>query len=245
MSKDRLQTKPDSGFSQPPKKKPKQFDSSRSSSESQVRNSFEDKEVSSLTTNDEDSELDFSKIPVEPPNKESNETSSAQDSSKPIDQSKVEESSISGMENDSELDFSKIPVEPPNKESNETSSAQDSSKSISDSNPREARNIAKFAEYTKDLRQNMEAPAAQDPKLASLVRKLYRLGAKVGSGSTAAAIRKERETGKPVGGRLHEQKGKEFIKALQKWLDKNPDASPQDRRTAENLILDLQDALKH
>ncbi|MBP0021158.1 MAG: type IV secretion protein Rhs [Cyanobacteria bacterium SBLK] len=91
----------------------------------------------------------------------------------------------------------------------------------------------------------MEIPAAQDTKLESLIRKLYRPGARVGSGSTAAAIRKERETGQPVGGRLHEQKGKDFIKALQKWLDKNLDASPQDRRTAENLILDLQDALKH
>lgn len=51
-------------------------------------------------------------------------------------------------------------------------------------------------------------------------------------------------TGDPVFGRMHTQKGEELINALEKWLKQNPTASPGDRAAAENIILDLKNALE-
>jgi hypothetical protein len=87
---------------------------------------------------------------------------------------------------------------------------------------REARNRASFEAYKDALRAEMERPAAQDAKLNSLLDELYRPGAKVGSGSTAAAVREELATGKPVGGRSHSQKARDYAIALRRWLADNP-----------------------
>ena len=98
-------------------------------------------------------------------------------------------------------------------------------------------------------------PTVYDPILQKIVDPNYRENAKVGNGSTAAAIRHERSTGESVGGREHTQKGQDTIRALQKWLDKHPIDDPavktaaefsqrkNDIAAAENMIADLTDAL--
>lgn len=73
---------------------------------------------------------------------------------------------------------------------------------------------------------------------------LYRDGAKIGTGSTADAVRYETEAGLPVGGVFHTQKAEDYSVALQRWLDLNPNASFSDRSAAQNVLRDLQNALK-
>ncbi|MBU1358851.1 MAG: hypothetical protein KKC79_15370 [Gammaproteobacteria bacterium] len=89
-------------------------------------------------------------------------------------------------------------------------------------------------------------PTVADRKLGNIVGDLYK-GAKmpnpIGTGSTADAIRNELSTGLATGGRFHSQKGAEYIRALDNWLAKNPDASHYDRMTAESLRNDLSNAL--
>lgn len=109
--------------------------------------------------------------------------------------------------------------------------------------PGEAANRTRHEAFKARLRRQMEKPHVTDPRLKKLVDPLYRPNAKVGSGSTADAIRHERATGEAVGGRLHSQKGEDTVRALQKWLDNNPQASPGDRAAAENVIADMKDAL--
>jgi hypothetical protein len=89
----------------------------------------------------------------------------------------------------------------------------------------------------------MEQPDARDPELSRLLSQLYRPGAQIGSGSTAAAVRHEQATGTQVGGREHDQKARDNIVALQRRLRNNPTAQPGDRAAAENVIRDMQNAL--
>lgn len=89
----------------------------------------------------------------------------------------------------------------------------------------------------------MQKPVVRDGKLQHIVDDLYRPNSKVGSGSTAAAIRHEQETGLPVGDRFHTEKGEIYRKALTNWLSKNTTAPTPDRAAAENLLKDLHDAL--
>lgn len=106
-----------------------------------------------------------------------------------------------------------------------------------------AANRAAFEAYKTELRAQMGRPAATDARLNSLLDELYRPNAQVGSGSTAAAVRQELATKQAVGGRFHSQKAADMIKALEKWLRQNPTAMPRDRAAAENVMLDLQNAL--
>lgn len=106
-----------------------------------------------------------------------------------------------------------------------------------------AENRASHEDQKRELRRQMSKPSVDDPELQKITDSLYRPDAKIGSGSTADAIRHERATGEAVGGRFHKQKGEDSIRALEKWLDKNPTASPGDRAAAENVILDLQNSL--
>ncbi len=89
-------------------------------------------------------------------------------------------------------------------------------------------------------------PNVSDPKLKNITDDLYK-GANtkspIGLGSTADAIRYERATGRPVGGKYHTEKGKQHARALEKWLEKNPNASSSDRNAAKILFDDLNDAL--
>ncbi|MFI9076761.1 hypothetical protein ACIGW8_09695 [Streptomyces sioyaensis] len=62
-------------------------------------------------------------------------------------------------------------------------------------------------------------------------------------GSTAAAVRYERLTGREVGGKSHSQKAENSITFLKNWIQKNPGADQADRNIAERLIRDMQDAL--
>ena len=104
-------------------------------------------------------------------------------------------------------------------------------------------NVAEFEQYKDALRGEMSAPSVLDPELKGLVDDLYKPGATVGSGSTAAAVREEARTGLPVGGRWHAAKAQQYIKALEDWLQKHPIAASGDRAAAENIVKDMKNAL--
>jgi len=96
-----------------------------------------------------------------------------------------------------------------------------------------------------ELRAGMKRPIVQDPKLFDIMEELYTDHPnKVGSGSTAAAFREELVTGKPVGGKFHDMKVEQRITNLKGWIRDNPIAMPGDRAAAENVLKDLQNALK-
>lgn len=80
---------------------------------------------------------------------------------------------------------------------------------------------ATFEAYLDELIVRMGPPHVVDGQLRSIVDRLYRPGASVGSGSTAAAVRFERTTGLPVGGRSHTQKAEEEFGNLNRWLESN------------------------
>ena len=101
-----------------------------------------------------------------------------------------------------------------------------------------------FEKYKTELRVEMEKPHVTNLELQKTVNDVYKPNARVGSGSTAAAIRQERKTGEPVFGRMHSKKGLDSINSLEKWLRNNPTASHGDRAAAENIIKDLKNALE-
>ncbi len=108
----------------------------------------------------------------------------------------------------------------------------------------DARHREQHERYKDELRQQMEKPTVEDAELKNIIDDLYRPNAKVGSGSTADAVRYELSTGEKVGGRGHIQKAEQYSESLQRWLNKNPSASPGDRAAAENVLRDLQRALR-
>ena len=81
--------------------------------------------------------------------------------------------------------------------------------------------------YLKKLRAGMKRP-----------------NARLGNGSTAAAIRYERLTGLLTEGKSHLEKEKDGMLKLERWLKANPDAALSDLRAVENIIQDLMDALE-
>lgn len=105
-------------------------------------------------------------------------------------------------------------------------------------------NSATAPKLADDLAAGMSKPVVSDTKLGGLMDDLYRDGAKIGTGSTADAVRYETEAGLPVGGVFHTQKAEDYSVALQRWLDLNPNASFSDRSAAQNVLRDLQNALK-
>ena len=112
------------------------------------------------------------------------------------------------------------------------------------SNSSNPTNRAQHEDYVDSLRASMEKPNVKDENLKNLIDDLYRPNAKIGSGSTADAVRYEMATGEKVGGRGHVEKAQTYSKALQDWLNKNPQASQVDRSAAENVLKDMQNALK-
>lgn len=80
-------------------------------------------------------------------------------------------------------------------------------------------------------------------QLRKYIELLHREKASIGSGSTADAVRFEKATGQPIKDRIHKQKAQDYSKALRKWLRDNPTARAQDRAVAENILLDMNDAL--
>lgn len=106
-----------------------------------------------------------------------------------------------------------------------------------------AANRTGFEAYKDSLRAGMEKPFTSDPRLSSILDDLYRPNAAVGSGSTAAAVRQEFATRTSVGGKMHSQKAADSIRALEKWLERNPTARQGDRAAAENVIKDARSSL--
>ena len=105
------------------------------------------------------------------------------------------------------------------------------------------KNRAQHEKLKDQYRRQMQKPHAKDPKLKKQLDELYRKDAKIGNGSTADAVRHERLTGQPVGGKWHTQKAQDGVKFLDRWLKNNPKASPGDRAAAQNVMRDLQNAL--
>jgi hypothetical protein len=106
-----------------------------------------------------------------------------------------------------------------------------------------ANNRAFHEVYKVELRKQMEAPYVVDPKLKEFIGELYKPNADVGSGSTAEAIRFEIATGGKVKEKHHVEKGRNAIPFLVKWLRNNPTARPGDIAAAQNILLDLINAL--
>lgn len=106
-----------------------------------------------------------------------------------------------------------------------------------------AENVASHERYKTEVRRNMERPHAENQDLTEILEYLHRPTGKVGSGSTAAAVRYEAATKRKVGGASHPQKAEEGIIRLENWLKENPIARSGDRAAAENMLKDLKDAL--
>lgn len=89
-------------------------------------------------------------------------------------------------------------------------------------------------------------PKVSDPKLQNYVDNLYKgttNPARVGTGTTADAVRNELATGQPTGGTFHSIKAQETINGFERWLRTNPGASYSDRLVAQSLLDDLRSAL--
>ncbi|CAD7289842.1 hypothetical protein LMG7974_01927 [Campylobacter majalis] len=104
-------------------------------------------------------------------------------------------------------------------------------------------NVASYEKYKKDLISKMGKVQVKDVKLQKIINTMYREGAKIGSGSTADAVRYELKTGQKVGNKLHIQKAIDNINALNKWLKNNPRANKSDIDTAQKYIKDLTNAI--
>ncbi|MCX8713374.1 hypothetical protein J3U57_12690, partial [Gilliamella sp. B3464] len=111
-------------------------------------------------------------------------------------------------------------------------------------NTNQAHNVNNYEKYKDKTISQMEKPIVKDKQLQGLFDDLYRENAKIGSGSTADAVRHELSTGQSVGGKTHSQKAEDYSRALQDWIKRNPTAPSGDRAAAENVLKDLQNALK-
>ena len=90
-------------------------------------------------------------------------------------------------------------------------------------------------------------PVVQNAKLANYVRDLHKgalMPRPIGTGSTADAIRYERWTGSPVGGKFHTLKGQQYLRGLDSWLANNRNASWYDQLVARSIRDDLFNALR-
>ena len=86
------------------------------------------------------------------------------------------------------------------------------------------------------------APAVDDERLREAIDEIYKKTDTV-LGGTAGAVRHEHATGKPVGGRWHDRKAIERIRQLRK-IGRRTNLSSSDRATLEEIVEDLQDALR-
>ncbi len=124
----------------------------------------------------------------------------------------------------------------------------------------EAHSAAAHEKYKEQLRREMGKPACDSPEMQKIADKMYRDDAKIGSGSTADAVRNERATGKPTVGSdgkeyWHEQKAQNTVKELETAISNDNRArngekgmeghqlSNKDRAAAENMLKDLQNSL--
>ena len=106
-------------------------------------------------------------------------------------------------------------------------------------------NRATHEQYVDELRSLMERPIVDDANLEHLIDEMWRPGAQIGNGSTAAAARFElANPGARIGGRQHIEKAENAVRSLERWLRNNPIASISDRAAAENILMDLRNALE-
>jgi hypothetical protein len=103
-------------------------------------------------------------------------------------------------------------------------------------------NSSTGAQLNDDLLARMVNPTVSDPQLAAYLNRLNRPTGTVGNGSTAAAVRQELRTGLPVNGSFHSQKAQDAITHLERQL-RRTNLSSSDRRTIENVVRDLRNAL--
>ncbi len=101
--------------------------------------------------------------------------------------------------------------------------------------------IQMFASGKMSLQGRVLYKVATNTALRNTIKELYRPGAKVGNGSTAAAIRRELKTGILVGGKSHLIKGRERMRRLEKLLD-HGNLSRKDTIIAKKLYNDLKKA---
>lgn len=83
----------------------------------------------------------------------------------------------------------------------------------------------------------------EDQKLKNHAEQLYKPGATVGDGGTAAAVFQETETGEPVNGRFHATKADNHSRGLGKLDSDSAGLNPTDREIAIDLKEDLDNAL--
>ncbi|WP_210268551.1 beta strand repeat-containing protein [Rhizobium rhizogenes] len=90
-------------------------------------------------------------------------------------------------------------------------------------------------------------PQVMDQKLQNLVDNVYKgivhTEGLIGDGTLGDTVRYELRTGQQVYGSYHSIKAEQTINGLQNWLANNPDALAVDRRVAEDILYDLQNAL--
>ncbi|MDF2804621.1 MAG: hypothetical protein K0S61_4526, partial [Anaerocolumna sp.] len=84
--------------------------------------------------------------------------------------------------------------------------------------------------------------SASNSNLKNAIREMYRVGASVGDGSLAAAIRVEAKYGTLVGGKSHLIKGRERIRQLEKLMGSGK-LNQSDWKIANNLAIELKRAL--
>jgi hypothetical protein len=121
---------------------------------------------------------------------------------------------------------------------------EDNDKEDKDGNKTNPKNRAAHERDKAQYRRKMERPHAEDPELKTILKRYHKDESTVDSGSTAAALRKELLTGKPVGNKYHTQKTEQGIVELSNWLKNNPIGRAGDRAAAENMLRDLLDAAK-
>jgi hypothetical protein len=92
----------------------------------------------------------------------------------------------------------------------------------------------------------LATPRVGSSKLQNIINDLYKgttNPGRVGTGTTADAVRYELETGKQVFSRSHIQKAEDYLRGLNNWLKANPEADYYDRLVARSIADDLRDAL--
>jgi hypothetical protein len=92
----------------------------------------------------------------------------------------------------------------------------------------------------------LTTPRVGSAKLQNIIDDLYKgttNPGRVGTGTTADAIRFELRTGEQVFGRSHVQKGEDYVRGIENWLKRNPDADYYDRLVGRSVADDLLDAL--
>ncbi len=81
-------------------------------------------------------------------------------------------------------------------------------------------------------------------KICDFIKYIFdRKNNEITNNSLANVVRYELATGKPVQGKFHLEDAVYAIEQLENWIKENPTASSNDRAAAENVLLDLKDAI--